>query len=183
MIRKRSEKGSIHTCLVFHDIDNFLLLVLQRPYNAVTYEIRLILASAQLGDGNGLSSNAIEIHLTLSRALVLQGAFDEAKAHAHAAEELMPVEGRGRGIGGGSGFNTDSIDISALHLEIALLSRTPVVTESWDQVTSLREGLLGELDRLGKENSFRYSISRPLEVGVRAQFLATYQVRRDQRQL
>lgn len=70
-------------------------------------------------------------------------------------------------------------DVTALRLEIELLSHTPVVLETMENAASLRRSLLVELKHLMKTRAgFSGSIPNPLEVGLRAQFLATYQVNR-----
>lgn len=180
---------------------------------AVSRENRLIRARARMdsmheaggregGDGHHLIHQVAEtadLHVTLSRALLLQGAFEEADAHSRALSRLKTTtttpttpptaaiadEGNRQdedGVAGGvdavdAAAAADSADNTALRLEIELLSRTPVVLATAESATLLRGELLGELGRLGKRGSeFCISIPNPLEVGVRAQFLATYQV-------
>lgn len=64
----------------------------------------------------------------------------------------------------------------ALHLEMALLARTPVVLESGDSAIALRRELLAVLEQLRRTKDFLGSVPNPLDVGVRSQFLVTYQV-------
>lgn len=121
---------------------------------------RLILAGARVGGADGKlggggervdSSTVADLHLALSQALLLQGAFEEADRHALAAERLAIVE-RMKGVAnGGSVLPTVN---AALRLEIALLSRTPLVLESAERAISLRGELLAELERMGKEQTF-----------------------------
>lgn len=137
-----------------------------------------------------------DLHLTLSRSLLLLGASGEADGHARAAERLSATKnvsatteqntGGGEemtGSGDGETYRLQQLgddataDAAALRLEIALLSHTPVVLETVEKAVSLRRSLLLQLQHLTKaESGFSGSISSPLEVGLRAQFLATYQV-------
>lgn len=151
---------------------------------------RLVLAGTRGagGRGGGEKGNAdgsrpansvvvIDLHLALARTLILHGAFDEAGGHVRAAGKLAMVEGRGPSaddeIRSGAAY---AVGV-ALHLEMALLSRTPVVLESGETAIALRRELLAVLERLGNTKDFPGSIPSPLDVGVRAQFLTTYQVR------
>lgn len=155
-----------------------------------------------------------DLHLTLSRTLLLQGAHEEADGHARAAEYLLETtalpsargkleeakeeeeegeeeeeetqekasDGGRRGGGTSSRLSHDNFGSPAtasLRLEIELLSRTPVVLETNRSAQLLREELLELLATLGMTtDKFWGSIPSPLGVGVRAQFLATYQVLR-----
>ena len=93
------------------------------------------------------------------------------------AEKLAVVEGIEWSAEGEVRSDAASAVGVALHLEMALLSRTPVVLESGDSTIPLRRELLAVLEQLGKSKGFLGSIPSPLNVGVRAQFLTTYQVR------
>lgn len=73
-------------------------------------------------------------------------------------------------------YSTKVAAVDALRLEMALLSRTPVVAASEQVLVSLRRELMEVLRRMGNSRSFEGSIPNPLDVGVRAQFLLTYQV-------
>lgn len=138
----------------------------------------------------------------MSRALLLQGAFEEARGHALAAERLAettaPTQadgnreehtvggdggtvggsgGRGDEVGGPAHPTSANLATAGLLLEISLLSRTPVVLETETSAPLLRKELMVELKRLRERvTGFEGSIPSPLDVGVRAQFLATYQV-------
>ena len=182
---------------------------------ALLLRARLIVARARTatiyGGGGKVGDNdepsyieagIVDLHLTLSRALLLLGATEEADGHARAVERLLSasgvaatatdnIEGKevwvsdGDGEGGGGksteiSKNTAAAASTALRLEIELLSRTPVVLETVEDAASLRRSLLAEMESLSKGtegDEFNGSIATPLEVGVRAQFLATYQVR------
>ena len=157
-------------------------------------------ATAQ-GDGaddiNGdffTQAEIVDFHLTLSRTLLLLGASQEADGHARAAEQLSTTRnitttagyGRaGEGTAGSSDGGTfrgqrdgDNGDAAALRLEIELLSRTPVVLETVESASSLRRSLFAALKDSSKaETGFSGSIPNPLDVGLRTQFLATYQVK------
>ena len=109
--------------------------------------------------------------------LILHGAFEEAGDQVRAAEKMSTVEGKERSADVEVHSDSPSAVGGALHLELALFSRTPVVLESGDSAIDLRRELLVELERLEKNKDFMGSVPNPLEVGVRAQFLATYQVR------
>lgn len=130
-----------------------------------------------------------ELHLSLSRALLLLGASREADGHRRAAKQLRNTTATAESnIGGeetaGSGqgeifrpLHDSATADTALRLEMELLSRTPVVLETVESAASLRRSLLGELQHLMKAGTeFWGSIPSPLEVGLRTQFLATYQV-------
>lgn len=137
----------------------------------------------------------VDLHLTLSRTLLLLGASREADGHARAAERLSTtrnfaaaagnhlageeITGRSDGETFGVQHDSASADAAALRLEIELLSRTPVVLEAAESAASLRRSLLDALRDLSTaETGFSGSIPSPLDVGLRAQFLATYQVQR-----
>ena len=81
---------------------------------------------------------------------------------------------------GGESFGLhleNASDAAALRLEIELLSRTPVVLETGQSAASLRRSLLVALKDITKAGTgLQGSIPSPLDVGLRAQFLATYQV-------
>lgn len=160
------------------------------PGVAANYLNRLVLAGARGGGGRGSGENghtdsswsanyaaAVDLHLTLARTLVLHGAFEEAGGHARAAERLAMVEGGEWSADDEIRSGAASADGVALHLDMALLTRTPVVLESGDSAITLRRELLAVLEQLRGTKGFLGSIPNPLNVGVRSQFLATYQVR------
>lgn len=136
-----------------------------------------------------------DLHLTLSRALLLQGAFGEADDHARASsrlttttttrttiatvqEKFQEEDGVAGDVDAANAAVADTAETAALHLEIELLSRTPVVLATAESATLLRGELLRELGSLRNQGTgFGVSIPNPLEVGVRAQFLAAYQVK------
>ncbi|CAN0061566.1 unnamed protein product [Scytosiphon promiscuus] len=146
-----------------------------------------------------ITAEIVDHHLALSRALLLQGAFEEARGHARAAQRLEAtappkrasenreeheLNGGGGGDGGRNGDQntTPGQPVSAksataaLLLEILLLSRTPVVLETEKSALLLRKELMVDLERLQTSATmFGGSISTPMDVGVRAQFLSTYQ--------
>lgn len=139
-----------------------------------------------------------DLHLTLSRTLLLLGASGEADSHVRAVERLPRTENitaiagynsGGEEVADGSDGRMHRVqhdnaitDAAALRLEVELLSRTPVVLEAVKNAASLRRSLLVQLKHLTKAGSgFSGSIPSPLEVGLRAQFLATYQVKRSWR--
>ncbi len=161
----------------------------------------------KIGDHDGALdslADVVDLHLTLSRALLLLGAAEEADGHGRTVEQLLSTfdvataeensekeEGFGESVRGGGGGGGGTIlgtphnaaavaaATAALRLEIELLSRTPVVLETVEDAASVRESLLVEMERLRKGGGKLWgSIASPLKVGVRAQFLATYQVRR-----
>lgn len=129
------------------------------------------------GSWHANSAAVIDLHVALARTLILHGAFEEAGGHVLAAERLTVVEGREWSADGGIRSDVASAVGVALHLEMTLLSHAPVVLDSGDSAIALQRELLAELERLRTNKDFWGSILSPLEVGVRAQFLTTYQVR------
>lgn len=204
---KRSENLQV-TARLSHSSSRMACLV----HACAPYRVRLVLARVRAGAMNrgggkvgdhdaafGTFADIVDLHLTLSRALLLLGATKEADGHVRTVERLLSTfeedrkkgeefgdsvgSGVGAGAGGGKIAGTPhnaaavAAATAALRLEIELLSRTPVVLETVDDVTSVRESLLIEMERLRKGRDKLWgSIANPLEVGVRAQFLATYQV-------
>lgn len=150
----------------------------------------------QRDDADGVDSELVtqaeiaDIHLTLSRTLLLLGASEEADGHALALERMSTTRNStataGHSSGGeesaGSGDGEKigaTADATALRLEVELLARTPVVLEIVESAASLRRSLLVALEDLTKAaTGLSESIPSPLDVGLRAQFLATYQVKR-----
>lgn len=136
-------------------------------------------------------AQTVDLHLSLSRALLLQGAFEEADGHVRASSRLAATTAAATTtsaeensqetdeVTGDVGVANAATDTASFRLELELLSRTPVVLTTAESAKLLRGELLHYLGRLRKRGTgFGVSIPNPLEVGVRAQFLAAYQVRR-----
>lgn len=146
-------------------------------------------------------------HLALARVLLLNGAAEDARGHLRSAEEVfLPTiinhssrkreesRGYGRGAQNNERIVDDKNDTSDSHieviaaaiadvrLEIALLSRAPVVFSSQEKAKTLRRQLLAEIERecsamLEGQSVGHWSSPNPLDVGVRSQFLLKYQAR------
>lgn len=127
---------------------------------------RLIPGSArQLGTSYEpyATADIFDLHIALSRNLLLQGAFKEARGQAAAAERLPTIFTGQKGVD--DGLTADEVRPSlsddayfaavvAVRFEIALLSHTPVVLESVEQAILLRNDLIAELERLTCEPDF-----------------------------
>lgn len=118
-----------------------------------------------------------DLHLALARTLLLHGAFEEADGHVRSSERLLRVaQDTPDGKGFPEGHSAKAAAGGALRLEMTLLSHTPVVAASGEEVVSLRRELMEALRHMATSRAFEGSIPNPLEVGVRAQFLLAYQV-------
>lgn len=149
----------------------------------------------------------IEHHLALARALLLSGASAEARGHLRSSEQVYLRLGRRLMVRQREGSANNDQDaepeecvlaennsasqtevlktaIASLHLEIAMLSHTPVVLNSQEEAGALRERFTEELLRMSSRRSSAiflgddWKFSNPLAIGVRSQFLLTYQARR-----
>lgn len=124
-----------------------------------------------------MAAAVADLHLALARTLLLHGAFEEADGHVRSSERLLRVA---QDTPGGErfpeGHSAKAAAVDALRLEMTLLSHTPVVAASGEEVVSMRRELMEALRRMATSRAFEGSIPNPLEVGVRAQFLLAYQV-------
>lgn len=130
--------------------------------------------------GGNLLAVPVENHLALARTLLFHGAFDEARENLREVEASMErTSGSPRLEGSRSEIAYDELTktVATLRLEVSLLTRTPVVLESHAEAVTLRRDLTHDLESiLASADEMDGSVANPLDIGIRSQFLLSYQV-------